>query len=510
MNDFERRMKNSSRRRANSSRNRVVNSSTYRKKAKYSDTISTDFMSKIGVFVSTLGDSVADFLTEIKGNKSSSKNESKKHKPGGNHRKNNQNCDEISYIRKSKPDYMLLVYVSILVMIGLIVIFAIGPQKAYVMNVLEGTTISDTHFVIRQSMYVLAAVFAFFMTAYIIPFRYIYKLKWYIFLMALFTCFILFVLGNILHVSSITQCALGACRWFKLPGIGTFQPAEFLKFGVLVAMSGFLGMRMKQGLINDTSATLIPVGIIMAICAIFVIVAQKDLGSGVALIAIIATMIFGAGLSKRNTTIAVGVLLAASALLIISAPHRVARVLTFMQGDDTSMSDPSAYHSLHAKIAIGSGGLTGVGIGNSVQAAGYLPEAINDSVFAIMGETFGYLGLLVILGIYLFLLLRLLSIFDHLIEPVFKMILIGVFGWIGSHVIINVSSMIGLIPLTGITLPFLSFGGTSILFVSLAIGLAYQVSQYTVHSLNIKEKSNENSRGRRGVGRTRYASRRSS
>jgi len=190
--------------------------------------------------------------------------------------------------------------------------------------------------------------------------------------------------------------------------------------------------------------------------------------------------------------------------LIFSAGHRIDRVTTFFQGDNTFVDDPGSYHIQHAKIAIGTGGLRGVGIGNSVQATGYLPEAINDSVFAILGETFGFVGLTAILTLFTVLLLRLLKVMDYLVDTRLKLLVAGVFGWFGSHVMLNVAAMIGLVPLTGITLPLLSFGGTSMIFITAALGLVFQLSRYTVHSLKTKETSYEGSSSRRGVGRTRY------
>jgi cell division protein FtsW len=125
-----------------------------------------------------------------------------------------------------------------------------------------------------------------------------------------------------------------------------------------------------------------------------------------------------------------------------------------------------------------------------------------------MGETFGFVGLVTILVIFGALLMRLLKIMDHLVDIRLKLIIAGVFGWLAAHVILNVASMIGIFPLTGITLPLLSFGGTSMLFITAALGLVFQLSHYTVHSVNLKEAQYENSSSRRGVGRSRYAGRR--
>ena len=271
----------------------------------------------------------------------------------------------------------------------------------------------------------------------------------------------------------------------------------------------FLGVRAKLGQINDFHKTLLPVAVISAAAILFVIVIQKDLGTGISLTAIIATMLVVAGISKKIIVTLFSALLVGGLLLIFTSPHRVERVMTFMQGDSTSTSDADAYHIQQAKIAIGSGGFLGVGIGESVQASGYLPEAINDSIFAVIGETFGFVGTVALLALFVALLMRLLGVMDFLVDLRLKLLAAGVFGWLGSHVILNIAAMIGLVPLTGITLPLLSYGGTSMVFITAALGLVFQLSRYTVHSSRIKEATNEDSRSRRGVGRARYAGRRS-
>jgi cell division protein FtsW len=128
-----------------------------------------------------------------------------------------------------------------------------------------------------------------------------------------------------------------------------------------------------------------------------------------------------------------------------------------------------------------------------------------------MGETFGFIGLVVILLLFTVLLVRLLKVAEHLPNMWMKLTVAGVFGWLGAHVILNVAAMIGVFPLTGITLPLLSFGGTSMVFIAGALGLAFQLSRYTVHgSLNNKEESYEDSGHRRRNGRTRYTGSRGS
>lgn len=407
-------------------------------------------------------------------------------------------------VRRHRPDYMIVLYMGILMLIGLVIIYAIGPQRANVLNNAIGSNFSDTYFFIKQTTSLILALVAFGVMASL-PYTFIVKHGMKVMVAGLVACAVLAVAAaaNL----GIAEEVNGASRWFNLGIFGSLQPAEILKFGLLLYLAVFLGAKAKLGKVNDLKETLIPVGIISAIALGFIVVIQQDLGTGIALTVIVLTMLFMSGISKKVGLTIMALVLAVGVVFIVSAPHRIDRVLTYLKGDNTSTDDAGAYHIQHAKIAIGTGFLFGVGIGNSVQATGYLPEAINDSVFAILGETFGFVGLIALMAIFVALLLRLLKVMDHLVDIHLKLLVAGVFGWFGAHVILNIAAMIGIFPLTGITLPLLSFGGTSMIFITAALGLVFQLSRYTIHSSRIKEATDENSGSGRRVGRTRYASR---
>jgi cell division protein FtsW len=405
-------------------------------------------------------------------------------------------------VRKHRPDYQLAVYMGLLMLIGLVVIYAIGPQRANVLNNIYGSNYSDTYFFFKQLTSLLVALVAFFAFAYI-PYTWLTKNSGKILVGAVFVNALL-AIASFLQLD-IAQQSLGASRWFNLGALGSFQPSELLKFGLMIFAAGILGYAMRQKRFNDWNATLIPVGVALIVAIFMIVVLQKDLGTGVSLAGIAGAMLMVGGINWRNGVL---IILASVVLvfgLIVSAPHRVERWMTFI--GDSSSSSYDSYHIDQAKLALGTGGLFGVGVGNSVQSTGYLPEAINDSVFAIMGETFGFVGLVAVLAIFGALLLRLLKIMDNITDSRLKLIVAGVFGWLGSHVMLNVASMTGIVPLTGITLPLLSFGGTSMLFIAAILGLVFQLSHYTDISIN-KEADYENFGSRRGVGRTRYSSRR--
>ena len=405
-------------------------------------------------------------------------------------------------VRRHRGDKLILIYTVLLMFIGLLMIYAIGPQRANLLNSVFGFEYSETYFFMKQLLSFGLALVAFFIMSSL-PYEWVLKHGSKV----LWVGFIASIALAIGGWTGLVVGTNGAVRWIDLGPLGSVQPAEILKFGMLLYLAVFLGLRTKAGQINDLKGTLLPVGVITGLALLIIVVIQKDLGTGISLTAIVAAMLFMAGINRKVVASIVGLLLLGGILLIVSAPHRIDRVLTYLQGDNTSTSDAGAYHIEHAKIAIGSGGLFGVGIGDSVQASGYLPEAINDSIFAIIGETFGFIGTVALIALFVALLMRLLSVMDHLVDVRLKLIAAGVFGWLGAHVILNIAAMIGVFPLTGITLPLLSYGGTSMIFMTAALGLVFQLSRYTVHSSRIKEATNEDSRRGRGVGRARNAGR---
>ena len=405
--------------------------------------------------------------------------------------------------RKHRGDRLIMVFTVLLMFVGLLIIYAIGPQRANLMNSIYGYEYSNSYFFWKQLISVCLALVAFW-GASVFPYNMGLKYSKYV-LWAGFIACLLLAIGGWTGLISGTN---GAVRWIDLGPIGSVQPAEILKFGVLLYLAVFLGARAKEGKINNLYETLIPVGVITALSVLFVIVIQKDLGTGLSLLAIILAMLFVGGIGRKTISITFVLVVALGMLLVFTSPHRIERVMTYLQGDNTSSSDDDAYHIQQAKIAIGSGGLFGVGIGDSVQASGYLPEAINDSIFAIIGETFGFIGAVVLIALFVALLMRILGVMDHMVDYRLKLLAAGVFGWLGAHVILNIAAMIGIFPLTGITLPLLSYGGTSMVFMAAALGLVFQLSKYTVHSSQIKEVTHEDSRRGRGLRRTRYASRR--
>lgn len=373
-------------------------------------------------------------------------------------------------MRKHKSDRWIGVLTIALLVVGLVVIYAIGPMRVNVLNAAYGSNYGENYFFIHQLINVILSL-AVFVVAFKMPYKTIRKFSKLIMLLGLVASAVLAVLAMV--GSGMAKCELGACRWFSFGSL-SFQPAELLKIGLVLYLAGLMAERKKEGRIN-TMDFFWPFAVISGLSLLFVVVVQKDLGTGVSLVAIILAMLWMSGVKWQYfwlTVVVAGVL---GVVSIISSPHRMERIMTY-SGEENSDDN---YHIENAMIAIGTGGLFGVGIGNSVQATGYLPESINDSVFAVMGETFGFAGLTVIVVGFAALLMRLLKTANYLEDDEEALVVVGIFAWMMAHIGVNIMAMTDIIPLTGITLPLLSYGGTSMLFTAAALGLAMQLSCYT-------------------------------
>jgi cell division protein FtsW len=404
-------------------------------------------------------------------------------------------------MRRHRPDFLIVLFMSVLMLLGLVVIYSISPALTARINA-AGSTLDQNHFMYRQAIYLLAGLAAL-AVAMVVPLGWWQKHRTKLLVGALIACLVPIVFAR----TPLALCANGACRWINL-GFVSLQPAEVVKFALVVYLAGFLASRIQAGKVNDAHETLLPIGIVLAITTVVVVVLQRDLGTGLAIFGVVATMLFVGGLKGRYFVAALIGLLLLGGAFVATSSYRLERVSTFLNGaagDNTS----SGYHINQALIAVGSGGITGKGLGRSIQAFGYLPEAANDSIFAIVAEKFGFVGTLAILLVFAALFLRLIKVMDTAGMPYYRLLVAGVFGWIFTHTIVNIGAMLGIFPLTGVTLPFLSFGGTSLLFIMMALGLALHVSRYTTHQRqdtpNEGGGRHEDRRSRRGIGRPRYA-----
>lgn len=374
--------------------------------------------------------------------------------------------------RKHRPDYWLVILCLVMLSVGLIVVYSISPA----LSKAEG--VSSTHYVNKQMIAIALSAVAFVATAKI-PldrWRALYK-----------PLLVLAGLVTLVTLIMPTNPAYPAHRWIHL-GSFSFQSVELLKFAVLIWLAGMLSERIRLGRITDATETLKPLA--YAVIALGIVVAgiQSDLGSMGVLVAMMGTMAFIAGMPLKRLLMIAGVIGVIGLLAISSTPYRRERLSTFLHPEQDCQA--AGYQACQALIAVGSGGMVGLGLGRSVQAYGYLPEAANDSIFAIYAEKFGFIGVTMLFGVLIAFFGRLKSIAERAPDNFSRLLVTGILAWLSVQAMINIGAMIGLLPLKGITLPLISYGGTSVIFVAAAVGLAFQVSYYTSYTVPRISQSN--------------------
>lgn len=387
--------------------------------------------------------------------------------------------------RRHKPDYWLLLLSVFLLTTGLIVVYAISPGLSAQKHV------GESYYVGKQLVAIALGIGAFIVTANL-PTQWWRRLERPLIVAAFIAAFAVRVFGERVN---------GAYRWIQVGGL-SFQAAELIKLALLIWVAGFLADRLQKGLLNDYQRTFKPLMIALGIIAVIVAKLQSDLGSTGVMVMIMASMVYVVGLPLKRIAIIGLVILAGTFVLISSSGYRRQRLSTFLH--PTSDCQSSGYQACQALIAIGSGGFAGLGLTKGVQAYGYLPEAANDSIFAIMAEKFGFLGITVLLAIYVAFFSRLKSIVERAPDSYSRLLVVGILAWLSTQTLINVGAMIGLLPLKGITLPFVSYGGTSLLFMLAAVGIAFQISRYTTYSINTSDDTNEGTKHDDSIGRRRF------
>lgn len=370
---------------------------------------------------------------------------------------------ETSYgaARRHKPDYWLLILAALLITIGLVVVYSISPGLAASQN------ISESYFITKQFIAVALGAVCFGIAAHM-PLGFWRK--------NVKTLAVIAVVGSALVMVTPINATYPAHRWIRLGGF-SFQVAELIKLALMVWLAGFISLQWRKRKLGDFGATLRPLVILLIVLGIVVAKFQSDLGSAGVMIAMIGAAAFTAGVPLKRIALILGLVAVLVTVAIGSSGYRRERLSTFLHPQANCQG--SGYQECQALISVGSGGLFGLGLANSVQAYGYLPEASNDSIFAILAEKFGFIGTLLILVIYGVFITRLRDIIARTPDMFNRILVVCVLAWFSTQMIINVGAMIGLLPLKGITLPLISQGGTSLIFMTAALGIVFQISRYT-------------------------------
>lgn len=265
----------------------------------------------------------------------------------------------------------------------------------------------------------------------------------------------------------------GATRWIKIPVIGTFQPVEFLKFGFVIYFAAWLSWAKNK--VKSFKFSILPLVIMLAIIAL-ILFKQPDTKSFILITITGVAMLFLSDVPIKYIigTIVLAVVLLAGA--VFSQPYLQERLKTYLNPSN----DPrgSAYQIQQSTIAIGSGGVFGRGLGQSVQKFSYLPEPQGDSIFAVLGEELGFAGALFTILLYSLFALRGLRISNHSPDLFSRLLVSGIVILITAQSFMNIAAITGVFPLTGVPLVFMSQGGTSLMIYLIAVGIVLQISKY--------------------------------
>ena len=389
------------------------------------------------------------------------------------------------YIDDKQPDYLLLIVASLLMIIGMVFSYSLS------IFTVDYYDYSQFHFFLRQGIVVMLAIFAMWGLAHIEADVVFYKWKLGWRLLGYFS--VALIVMNFLPSFMVTASG-GANRWIRLPGF-SLSPVEFFKIGFIF----FLSYSFNKKFVNLQKITfleelkmLAPYGIVFGVVVFFIAVMQKDLGNVVLLAVILMVMLVFADRSSKVFFLLIGAGVAGFVSLVIFAPHRVDRIKSWWSSvqDGALAPFPKAvqdmlriteyaepYQVSNSLNAIYNGGWLGEGLGEGGLKLGFLGEVHTDFVLAGITEEIGFFGFLFILVLLFFVIFRILRISRRVENQVYHLFSLGIALMISVSFLINSYGISGLIPIKGIAVPFLSYGGSSVLALGIALGMVLSISK---------------------------------
>lgn len=361
-------------------------------------------------------------------------------------------------VKKNNPDIILLIITLALLTLGLIMVYSASAVWA------EFKFDDSFFFAKRQMLFAATGVAAMF---FIMNVNYWTWRTWA--KIIIIVCFFLLLLVLIPGIGNVRN---GSRSWI---GVGAFsiQPSEFMKLAMIAFLAKYLSERQKW--ITSFRKGLVP-SLALVFTAFGMIMLQPDLGTGTVMVGTCLVMIFVAGGRLLHFSGLMMLGAAGFAGLIISAPYRIKRITSFL--DPWSDSLGSGFQIIQSLYAIGPGGLFGLGLGESRQKFFYLPEPQTDFIFAILAEELGFIGGSFVLLLFALLLWRGIRIALGAPDLYGSFLAVGIVAMIAVQVMINIGVVTGLMPVTGITLPFLSYGGSSLTLMLMAVGVLLNISRY--------------------------------
>jgi cell division protein FtsW len=385
-------------------------------------------------------------------------------------------ASKASLPKRGTPDFQLLILTLLLVGFGLVMVFSASSSLTLAS---EKFSYDAFYFVKRQLVWAVLGSFVMFTVMNI---HYSKFKKWYAPIFVITLVLLLFV--------ATTERINGAKSWMNIGGLG-IQPTELAKISIILYLSALITKKGER--LRDLRTGYIPVMIIVGIVA-GLIMMQPDLGSCLILVATSGLVIYAGGASMKHILGSIGLLVLGVALVMgaktaidsLSPPtekaaanqdYRQGRIEAFL--DPENNSEGSGYNIMQSLIALGEGGTQGSGFGQSIQKLHYLPYPYTDFIFAIIGEELGFVGTSIFLLLYLYFIWRGILIALRCTDPFGTLVGIGVMGLIAIQAFINIGGVTNTIPLTGVTLPFISYGGSSLLVTMLCMGIMLSISRET-------------------------------
>lgn len=354
------------------------------------------------------------------------------------------------------PDFLIFDIVVVLVAIGVIMVFSASSYR----SLLEyGSAYS---YFIRQLAYAVLGVFGMLFIMNVSP-------EWFRRLAPAALCV---VVALVIYTIFNGEETLGATRWVTIAGI-RFTPSEFAKPLMVICTADLIKNDVRD--INKDRGNLM----IFALMVIaLVAIASEDLGSALAIFGGCFSMFIVAGLSKKGILAVIGVGILGFIAACIQEPYRLHRILGFLSQTEADAASGSAYQLVQSLYAFGSGGLFGVGLGNSGQKLLYLPGMHTDFIYSVIGEELGIIGALLVLGLFMAFAWRGFWIATHIEDSYKSYLAFGCTSIITVQALINMGVAVGIMPVTGITLPFISYGGTSLVITLAIVGILLNMSRY--------------------------------
>ena len=372
-------------------------------------------------------------------------------------------------------DYLLFFTYVFLCLFGLVMIYS----ASMMIGIMQKDGAPD-YFYRKQVLNLAIGAIAFCIGAFF-PYKH-YSSK-FVMLVGMITMGILLVWVN---VAGFGREETGSQSWISILGT-SFQPSEFAKLFIIVYIAGsFYRKSLKEKSIQYVKPNDIGYPIAIWLIILLSVGLETDLGAFIIIFMIAISVVFLSGIRGKSlfrffTVLSAfgGILAGALALFKYDSIFNASRVGRFkVWANPFEYEQGSGYQIINGYLAIGQGGLEGVGLGQSVQKLGYLPEPQNDFITAIIAEELGILGVSIVIGGIGIIVFRSFYIAMTTKDPLARMIAGGIGSWIGFQTFANLGGVSGIIPLTGVTLPFISYGGTSILMLSFAMGILINVSMY--------------------------------